>query len=145
MRFTLTCGVHLLCRPVGSSHELMSLFKGEIQARYKITDLGPISCVLGMKVVRDRTAQTVSLSQEPYINAIITKYNFSDLKPVSIPMDPNVQLLHTHPMSIADTAHMKCVPYRAAVGSLMYLGHRHLSQHCICHLNHHSVLSGSHT
>jgi len=109
------------CTLTGSSCELMGLFKGEIQARYKITDLGPISWVLGMKVIRDRVTRTISLSQEPYIDAIITKYNFSDLKPVSIPMDPNIQLSRTHPMSIADTACMECVPYRAAVGSLMYL------------------------
>jgi len=36
-------------------------------------------------------------------------------------MDPNVQLSRTRPKSIADTARMKNVPYRAAVGSLMYL------------------------
>ena len=66
------------CTLTSSSHELMGLFKDEIWARYKITDLGPISWVLGMKVVQDHVAQTVSLSQEPYIDAIITKYNFSD-------------------------------------------------------------------
>ena len=36
-------------------------------------------------------------------------------------MDPNIQLSCTHSKSIADTAHMKSIPYRAAVGSLMYL------------------------
>jgi len=109
------------CTLTGSSRKLMGLFKNEIRARYKITDLGPISWVLGMKVIQDRVAQTISLSQEPYIDAIIAKYNFSDLKPVSIPMDPNVQLSRTRPMSIADTAHMKNIPYRATMGSLMYL------------------------
>ena len=109
------------CTLTGSSCKLMGLFKNEIRARYKITDLGPISWVLGMKVIQDRVARTISLSQEPYIDAIIAKYNFSDLKPVSIPMDPNVQLSRTRPMSIADTAHMKNIPYRATMGSLMYL------------------------
>jgi len=109
------------CTLTGSSHKLMGLFKDEIQARYKITDLGPISWVLGMKVIRDRITRTVSLSQESYIDGIITKYNFSNLKPVSIPMDPNIQLSCTHPKSVTDTAHMKNVPYREAVGSLMYL------------------------
>ena len=109
------------CTVTRNSRELMGLFKDEIQAKYKITDLGPVSWVLGMKVVRDCVARTISLSQEPYINAIVTKYNFSDLKPISIPMDPNVQLSCTHPRSIADTARMKNILYRAAVGSLMYL------------------------
>ena len=110
------------CTLTGSSRELMGLFKDEIRARYKITDLGPISWVLGMKVIRDRVARTISLSQEPYVDAIISKYNFSDLKPVSIPMDPSIQLSRTSSAkSIANTAHMKNIPYRAAVGSLMYL------------------------
>ena len=104
----------------------MGLFKDKIRARYKITDLGPISWVLGMKVIRDRVAQTISLSQEPYVDAIISKYNFSDLKPVSIPMDPSIQLLCTSSAkSIADTTRMRNIPYRAAVGLLMYLA--------ICH------------
>ncbi|KIJ05788.1 hypothetical protein PAXINDRAFT_39991, partial [Paxillus involutus ATCC 200175] len=55
-------------------------------------DLGPISWLLGMKVSRDREVQTISISQESYIDAILTKYNFANAKPVSIPMDPNVQL-----------------------------------------------------
>ena len=78
------------CTLTGSSGELMGLFKDEIRARYKITDLGPISWVLGMKVIRDRVTQTISLSQEPYVDTIIFKYNFSDLKPISIPMDPSI-------------------------------------------------------
>ena len=76
----------------GSSCELMGLFKNEIMGRYKITDLGLISWVLGMKVIQDHVTQTISLSQEPYIDAIITKYNFANLKPISIPMDPSIQL-----------------------------------------------------
>ena len=110
------------CMLTRSSRELMGLFKDKIRARYKITDLGPISWVLSMKVIQDCIARTISLSQEPYIDAIISKYNFSDLKPISIPMDPSIQLSQfSSPKSIADTARMKNIPYRAAVGSLMYL------------------------
>ena len=41
------------CMLTRSSRELMGLFKDEIRARYKITDLGPISWVLSMKVIQD--------------------------------------------------------------------------------------------
>ena len=109
------------CTVTGSSRKLMELFKDEIRARYRITDLGPISWVLGMKVIHDLIARTILLSQELYMDAIITKYNFSDLKPLSIPMDPNIQLTRSPTQSVADTAHMKNIPYRAAVGLLMYL------------------------
>ena len=110
------------CMVTGSLKELVCNFKAEMGTRFKITDLGPISWLLGMKVTRDRDRQTLSISQEPYIEAILAKYNFVDAKPVSIPMDPNVQLsTNQSPTSTADIAAMKLVPYRSALGSLMYL------------------------
>ena len=110
------------CMVTGSSCELIKLFKDKVGSRYKITDLGPVSWLLGMKVIRDRITQTISLSQESYMDVIITKYNFADLKPISIPMDPNIQLSRTQtPKSVTEIACMKHIPYRAAVGSLMHL------------------------
>ena len=44
------------CTVTSNSCELMGLFKDKIWAKYKITDLGPISWVLGMKVVHDCVA-----------------------------------------------------------------------------------------
>ena len=48
-----------------------------------------------MKVARDRIGRTISLSQETYVDAILMKFNCLDQKPISIPMDPNIQLSHT--------------------------------------------------
>ena len=85
-------------------------------------DLGPISELLGMKVVHDRDAQTITLSQEPFVEAILAKYNFSDAKPISVPMDPSVQYSRDQcPTTAAQTTEMKHVPFRSALGSLMYL------------------------
>ncbi|KIM63280.1 hypothetical protein SCLCIDRAFT_46055, partial [Scleroderma citrinum Foug A] len=67
-------------------------------------------------------ARTIVLSQTTYIDAILTKYNFSDLKPLSIPMDPNIQLSRNQaPSSPTEAARMKHIPYRAGVSSLMHL------------------------
>ena len=100
------------CTVTRSSCELIKLFKDEVGSRYKITDLGPVSWLLGMKVIRDRIVRTILLSQESYMDAIITKYNFADLKPVSIPMDPNIQLSRTQtPKPIVEIACMKHIPY----------------------------------
>ena len=75
-----------------------------------------------MKVVRDRDARTITLSQEPFVEAILAKYNFSDAKPISVPMDPSVQYSRDQcPTTAAQTAEMKRVPFRSALGSLMYL------------------------
>ena len=44
------------CTVTGNSATLIHSFKQEVGSRYKITDLGPISWLLGMKVTRDREA-----------------------------------------------------------------------------------------
>ena len=41
------------CTLTGSSPSLIKAFQDEIKARYKISDLGPINWLLGMKVTRD--------------------------------------------------------------------------------------------
>ena len=72
--------------------------------------------------MRDQDACTIALSQTTYIDAILTKYNFSDLKPLSIPMDPNIQLsCNQAPSSPTEATRMKHIPYQATVGSLMHL------------------------
>ena len=100
------------CTLTSSSLSLIKVFKEEIKAQYKISDLGPINWLLGMKVMHDRDACTIVLSQTTYVDAILTKYNFSDLKLLSIPMDPNIQLLHNQAPSLpTKAAWMKHIPY----------------------------------
>ena len=41
------------CTVTGSSKELVHEFKAKMGTRFKITDLGPISWLLGMKVTQD--------------------------------------------------------------------------------------------
>ncbi|KIN98869.1 hypothetical protein M404DRAFT_31015 [Pisolithus tinctorius Marx 270] len=110
------------CTVTGSSPSLIRSFKQEIGTRFKISDLGPISWLLGMKVTWNREARTISLSQQSYIEAILTKYNLTDCKPAAIPMDPGIKLSRGEiPQPAEEAAHMKNVPYHAAVGSLMHL------------------------
>lgn len=110
------------CTITGSSKELIKAFKAEIASRFRITDLGPISWLLGMKVTRNREARTISLSQESFVEAIITKYNFIDAKPAAVPMDPSMQYTKDQsPTTTTQIAEMKRVPFRSALGSLMYL------------------------
>ncbi|PPQ72971.1 hypothetical protein CVT26_014516, partial [Gymnopilus dilepis] len=109
------------CLLTGNSMEKISKFKRDINQKYKITDLGPCTWLLGIKLTRNLAQRTISLSQHAYIESIITRFNFNDLKPSAIPIDPNQQLSRSQcPTSLADKARMKNVPYREAVGSLMY-------------------------
>jgi transposase InsO family protein len=87
----------------------------------EITDLGALHWLLGIEVTRNRDAHTISLSQRSYVDSIIRRFNFEDLKPVSNPMEPSTRL-HSgqSPSTGAEYAAMRHIPYREAVGSLMY-------------------------
>ncbi|CDO78280.1 hypothetical protein BN946_scf184674.g2 [Trametes cinnabarina] len=109
------------CLVTGSSQRLLDENKAKIGALYKLTDLGPVSWLLGIKISRDLTAGTLSLSQHAYIDALLARFNFTDLKPVSTPMDPHQLLSKTQcPESPAEVARMRRVPYREAISALMY-------------------------
>ena len=113
------------CTITGDSSTLIKAFKHEIGLHFQITDLGPINWLLGMKVTQDRQAHTISLSQEPYVNSILAKYNFVDMKPVSIPLDSHIQLSEKQsPKTTNKIAHMRNIPYRQAIRSLIHLATR---------------------
>jgi len=46
-----------------------------------MTDLGPVNWLLEIKVTRDFEVCTLSLSQTSYIDSILQRFNFTDLKP----------------------------------------------------------------
>ncbi len=108
------------CVITGSSHSLLKSCKQKLGACYKLTDLGPATWLLGIKISRDLDAHTLALSQHTYTESILQCFNFTDLKPILTPMDPHIQLLKSRcPESTADVARMRQVPYKEAIGSLM--------------------------
>ena len=76
----------------GSSISLINKFKEDMNAKYKLTNLGTASWLLGIKISCDLVNKTLSLSQHAYIDAILTRFNFDDLKPLSIPINPSTLL-----------------------------------------------------
>ena len=109
------------CLSTGNTQALLDGFKTKINATYRLTDLGPCKWLLGIKVDRDIINKTTALSQHTYIDSIITRYNFNDLKPSAIPMSPSAPLTKSQsPTTLAGIAKMRNVPYREAIGSLMY-------------------------
>jgi len=110
------------CTITGSSSALIKAFKDEIGTRFRLMDLGPISWLLSKKVTRDHANCIISLSQEPYVNTILMKYNFSDVKPVAIPLDPHIQLSEKQLLkTMSEIACMRNILYQQAVESLIHL------------------------
>jgi hypothetical protein len=76
---------------------------------------------LGIAIERDRSRREIYLNQQQYIENVLERYNMSQCKPVSTPMDTSVKLSKSH-AAVTDTEkrEMSAVPYQSAVGSLMY-------------------------
>jgi hypothetical protein len=109
------------CTIAASTLSLVVAFKRQIAQHVEITDLGELHWLLGIEIKRDRERRTIHLSQRSYIDSIIARYNFQDLKPVSTPMETSTRLSTSQaPATTLEIAKMRDVPYLEAVGSLMY-------------------------
>ena len=105
----------------GSSKQVILGFKDHLHENFQIKDLGDLRWLLGIEVKRDHARHTVSLSQRSYIDKIVERFALQDAKPVSTPLDPHHQLTITQsPSTPRQYEDMRNVPYREAIGSLMY-------------------------
>jgi hypothetical protein len=87
-----------------------------------MSDLGKLQYFLGMEINQNRNARTIKLHQQKFIQSILQKFGMESCKPVRTQQEPGLQL--TKDMCVKtkdDMEYMKKVPYRSAVGSLMYV------------------------
>ena len=88
---------------------------------FEMKDLGPAKQILGMKISRDRFAGTLNLSQELYIEKVLSRFRVNDSKPRTTPLANHFKLSNEQsPKTAEERDHMALVPYASAVGSLMY-------------------------
>ena len=106
---------------IGSGKELDALAKS-VDEKYGITGLGEVKWVLGMLIERDRAARAVYLSQEAFINSLLTRFSLTDAAPLTTPLAPGTHLSAADcPTSQEEKAHMATRPYRELVGALAWL------------------------
>jgi hypothetical protein len=96
-------------------------FKTQLLEFFKITDLGELNWLLGLKVTRDRVARTLTLSQRAYVDTIINHFSLGEAKSAQTPMEPGTMLSvdQSQAMFSGQNA-MRNIPYQHAIGSLMY-------------------------
>ena len=107
------------CTIAATNLKLIDEFKAGLRKHVEVTDLGELHWMLGVEIKRDRRAGTIHMSQRAYIDSILRRYNFDELKPLSMPMDPAIRLTADQaPATAAEHAIMRDKPYREAVGAL---------------------------
>lgn len=85
---------------------------------FEMSDLGELHWLLGMKVIR--TEAGIHVNQTQYINSMLDKFGMANCRPVSTPMEGKLTA-EMSSITAEDEKEMKDVPYRQAVGSLMYV------------------------
>lgn len=97
----------------------INTFKNEISSKWEMDDPGITHTVVGIEIRRINTHQ-YSISQEKFAEAILARFKMSNCKPASTPLSPGMKLYRSteEELKEAEDDHL---PYRNAVGSLMYL------------------------
>ena len=88
-----------------------------LHARFKMTDLGPVSFYLGISFNK-QTPDSITLSQPAYAQEILTRFGMTDSKPSTTPLDARTELPALQP---GESPLPSEYPFGEAVGCLNYL------------------------
>ena len=95
--------------------------KGGLGGEFKMKDTGEEKFLLGMDIRRQENGD-VLLVQEHYARDVVSRFNMEGCKSVSTPFDLGCQLDSSQQLvSNDDRGEMVDIPYRSAIGSVMYL------------------------
>ena len=84
-------------------------------------DLSKATCILGIKIYRDRSRCLIGLSQSTYLDKVLKKFKLDQTKEGFLPVLQGVKLSQTQcPTTAEDREKMKLIPYALAIGSIMY-------------------------
>jgi len=99
----------------------MDWLKAKLEKEYEMSDLGELHYCLGVEFARDCANKTITMSQRKYIEGVLKRFNMEDCKPIGTPLESNLKLMKLTDEEFAQVeGQMQGVPYKAAVGSLMY-------------------------
>ena len=77
---------------VSKNKSRIQQLKDNLRKYFKLRDLGPTTFLLGVEIIRDRPARSISLSQRQYALDILHRFDMGNCNPVTTPMDNSVRL-----------------------------------------------------
>ena len=96
-------------------------FKAKLEKEFDMSDLGELHFFLGVQIERNRAARTLTMHQRSYIEDVLSRFGMEECKPLATPLDVKAILVKPSQEELEEfSQEMDGVPYKAAVGSLMY-------------------------
>ena len=96
--------------------------KEVLRSEFQMVDFGEVSKVLGIRILRDTERGTLSMDQSEYVGQIIANFDMAGAKELPTPLSNAEKFtLEMCPSNEEEVAAMRGIPYREAIGSLMYL------------------------
>ena len=89
-------------------------FKDFSSQSFEMKDLGEVDVILNIKLVKESIGG-MTLTQSHYVEKVLSRFRYSDYKPVSTPYDANL-ILRKNKKIMRDQ-----LRYSQIIGSLMYL------------------------
>ena len=103
-----------------NSTAYLSRFKKAFGERFKVKDLGDLEFFVGIRIGRDRPSRSLFLDQSSYLERVLVRFGMETSKSVLTPTADFALSCDMAPSTDAQVADMADVPYRSAVGSLLY-------------------------
>lgn len=100
---------------IGRHLKLVEVVKKCLSTEFEMTDVGEVNCFLGMKIERNVEKRELRISQRSFLEGLLKRFNMSDCKPISTPMECRLRLKKGEESMRTDK------PYRELVGCLMYV------------------------
>lgn len=107
-----------------NSVQLMQLVKTQLSNKFDMTDLGEPSYLLGVQILRNKTNGTITLNQGKYIDDVLKRFGMSEAHGATTPLSAGIKLMKAPSVDNLppeEKAVVQAIPYKQAVGSLIYL------------------------
>lgn len=116
---TLFSAVYIHVDDMGISGNQIQDVKASIASRWQMEDLGVAHCIVGIQL-RRLSEFEYRISQPSMIDAILGRFGMLQCRPASTPFPPELKLTRASDAEASKFA-LTGLPYRRAIGSLIYL------------------------
>nr|ABA97705.1 retrotransposon protein, putative, Ty1-copia subclass [Oryza sativa Japonica Group] len=100
---------------IGNDIPMLESVKTSLKNSFLMKDLGEPTCILGIRIYRDRSKRLIGLSQSTYIDKVLKRFNMQNSKKGFLPMSHGINLGKNQcPQTTDERNKMSVIPYASA-------------------------------